>query len=220
MLEAWSRSNACWLIFASALSLAWGRPWPLAATALISFARLLAAHRGAFTPGGAFGLANAVTAFRLLATAALAAAPGHWLAALVLVLFALDGLDGALARHRGASSVFGAHFDMETDALLVMTVTLLLFQSGKCGAWVLSAGFLRYAYVLCLAVVPPRGGEMPRSRFGRYAFAALMLGLIAALALPEKLAVVAAALGVAAVVTSFARSFYFSYATPAAAAES
>jgi len=224
MLEAWSRTNAVLLVLASALSLALGEPWPLAVTALISFTRLIIGYSRAWTPSGAFGIANGVTALRLLAIVALGAllssAPPHWLAALVLVLFALDGLDGSLARRRGVASEFGAHFDMETDALLVMTVTLLLFQGGKCGAWVLSAGLLRYAYVLCLAVVPARGGEEPRSRFGRYAFAALMLGLIAALALPEKLAVAAAALGVATVVTSFARSFYFSYATPAAAVES
>jgi phosphatidylglycerophosphate synthase len=224
MLLVWSRTNAVLLVLASALSLALGRPWPLAVTALFSFARLILGYSRAWTPSGAFGIANAVTALRLLAIVALGAllpaAPTQWLAALVLALFLLDGLDGSLARRRGVASEFGAHFDMETDALLVMTVTLLLFQSGKCGAWVLSAGLLRYAYVLCLVVAPARGGEMPRSRFGRYAFAALMLGLIAGLGLPDTLGVAAAALGVAAVVTSFARSFYYSYAAPAAAAES
>jgi phosphatidylglycerophosphate synthase len=224
MLGAWSRFNAVLLVLACALSLALGKPWPLAGAAAISFARLILWTWRAWTPSGAFGLANGVTALRLIVILALGAlsqlVPAHWLAALVLGLFALDGVDGSLARRRGASSEFGAHFDMETDALLVMTVSLLLFQSGKCGAWVLSAGLWRYAYVLCLSLVPARAGEMPRSRFGRYAFAVLMVGLIAGLALPGTPGSIAAALGAATVAVSFARSFYYSYAVAADVAAS
>ncbi len=225
MLEAWSRFNAVLLALACALSLAVGEPWPLAGAAAISFARLILWSWRAWTPSGAFGLANAVTALRLvfiLTLGALAhATPAYWLAPLVLALFALDGVDGLLARRRGASSEFGAQFDMETDALLVMTVSLLLFESGKCGAWVLSAGLWRYAYVLCLFLVPARSGEMPHSRFGRYAFAVLMVGLIAGLALPGSFGCVSAAIGAGAVAVSFARSFYYSYAVATdAAAES
>jgi phosphatidylglycerophosphate synthase len=219
MLEAWSRFNAVLLAPACALCLAVGEPWPLAAAATISFARLILWSWRTWTPSGAFGLANAVTALRLLAILTLGAlapaVPAPWLAALVLALFALDGVDGSLARRRGASSEFGAHFDMETDALLVMTVSLLLFESGKCGAWILSAGLMRYAYVLCLFLVPARSGEMPPSRFGRYAFAVLMVGLIAGLALPRSAGCVSAAIGAGAVAVSFARSFYYSYAVGA-----
>jgi phosphatidylglycerophosphate synthase len=216
-LAAWSFQNACLLLAATALALALGAPWPLAAAASFSFVRLLA-RQNALTPRGGFGLANGVTLLRLALVLALGtplrSLPEPGLAALVALIFALDGLDGLLARKLGASSAFGAHFDMETDALLVSMVTLLLFQRGDCAAWVLCAGPLRYLYVVTLALVPARGGEMPRTRLGRYAFAALMMGLISALALPGPLGRLCALLGSAAVVWSFGRSFYWSYARP------
>ena len=50
------------------------------------------------------------------------------LAGLVLLL---DGVDGWLARRGGWCSRFGARFDMETDALLVLLILLvLLFLTG------------------------------------------------------------------------------------------
>src|SRR5262245_50000553 len=123
MLGAWSRFNAVLLLPAYALCLALGKPWPVAGAASITFASLILGGWRAWTPSGAFGVANGVTGLRLLVILALAAwpnaAPAHWLSGLVLALFALDGVDGSLARRRGASSEFGAHFDMETDALLV-----------------------------------------------------------------------------------------------------
>ena len=110
--------------------------------------------RGGFT-APTFGAANAVTLARavlvllLLACLGVAAtgALGWMLVALSVVAAALDGFDGALARGRGEASEFGARFDMETDALLILVLAALVWQHGKAGVWILLAGLLRYLFV-------------------------------------------------------------------------
>ena len=38
------------------------------------------------------------------------------------------------------ASAFGARFDMETDALLLLVLAALAWQFDKAGAWVLASG--------------------------------------------------------------------------------
>ncbi len=95
-----------------------------------------------------FGFANWVTTLRALGAIALLAVAldaaftalevgvgGRWAAvALALVLLALDGVDGFLARRFDQASTFGARFDMETDALLGLALALLVWALGQAGA--------------------------------------------------------------------------------------
>ena len=82
---------------------------------------------------------------------------------------------------------------------------------GSPGIRALTTGALRYAYVLCVTLFPPRGGEMPRSSLGRNAFGMLVIGLCVALAWPGPVGTAGAVLGTAAVTFSFARAFQWSY---------
>src|SRR3954469_16744503 len=99
------------MLAAGAAALALGRAWPIVPLALLSNAALLVQGRGQFTPRGSFGAANAVTAIRLAAVLAFglapAATPGWVLAAALVAVWALDGIDGWIARRRGLSSPFG-----------------------------------------------------------------------------------------------------------------
>jgi phosphatidylglycerophosphate synthase len=214
-LKAWSRWNAVAMLVAAAAAVATGRPWPVAAVALPSIALLVFACRRGWTPRGGFGAANAVTALRfaLVAGAGLALhrANGWLYCALVQLVFALDGIDGWLARRRREESAFGSHFDMETDAVLVLVLGLELWQRERLGAWAVVPGLLRYLYVLSLSVFPARRGDVPRSTLGRRAFVALMIGLPLALIEPGLAGTLAAVLGSALVVLSFALSFRWSY---------
>jgi phosphatidylglycerophosphate synthase len=214
-LEAWSRMNAVLMLAGVGVALAAGRPWPLSAIALLSFGALLARGRKVWAARLGAVLPNAVTAFRVGIIAAvgigLHRGPGLLVAALVLGVFALDVVDGWLARRAGTSSAFGAHFDMESDAFLVLALGLELFARGQLGAWILVPGLLRYLTVLCGAIVAPRAGDMPRSRFGSTACGLLVTGLIAAFVWPNGWGAAGAAAGSSLVTWSFARSFYFSY---------
>jgi phosphatidylglycerophosphate synthase len=70
------------------------------------------------------------------------------------VAAALDGVDGWLARRTRTASSFGARFDMETDALLILVLSALVWKSGTLGAWVLASGLMRYAFVAAAAIWP------------------------------------------------------------------
>ena len=65
-----------------------------------------------------------------------------------VLMVVLDGVDGWLARRSGMASAFGARFDVETDALFVMAMCVLVWEHGKAGAWVLLGGMMRYVFVL------------------------------------------------------------------------
>jgi len=213
-LGAWSRGQAL-AMGAALIGCVWlHAAWPVALCALSSFACLVWLGRGSFTPSGRFGLANAVTTLRLLLLVALAAPPSALPATraftIVSVVMLLDVLDGWSARAFGDVSAFGAHFDMETDALLVLVLTLRLWLGEGFGFWVLFSGLLRYLYVSWLWLWPGTGRKAPRSRFGRSAFVLLMLGLCSGLVLPGVWGTSGVCLGTLVVSLSFARSGYFS----------
>ena len=214
-LTAWSRRHAVAMLAASAVAALFERAWPVPLLALGSVAVLLVTHRGDYTPRGAFGAANAVTATRLAIALALGLAPtgtpGPLMAAGLVLVWSLDGIDGWIARRDGLASAFGATFDMETDALVVLVADLQLWQRGRFGAWVLISGLLRYTYVLALALRPAPAGHVSRSRFGRAAFLALIVGLTAGFAWQGTAGTILAMVGAVAVAVSFARSFLWSY---------
>ena len=106
-------------------------------------------------PFGRFGPANTVTALRALLVSVVAGLIGErpsnevaWAAASIGGLATvLDGADGWLARRTLLASDFGARFDMEVDALLILVLSVLAWQLGKAGVWVLASGLLRYTFV-------------------------------------------------------------------------
>lgn len=122
-----------------------------------------------------FGLANMTTAFRaaltaatggiVLAAATLPAAPVVlWtIAAAAAISLALDGLDGMLARRNGTVSRYGARFDMEVDALLILLLAMAVYLFETAGAWVLLIGLMRYAFLAAQAGLKSMRGELPES---------------------------------------------------------
>lgn len=210
-LDAWSRRHAFALIAAGTASVIARSSWVLAGVAAASFVHLIVLARGRTTDRGSFGPANAVTSVRIALVLALPAIPSRLFGPAMLAVLVLDGLDGFVARRTGTSSEFGAHFDMESDGVLVAVTTLETWLRGRLGAWVLIAGVLRYAYVCCLWAFPSNRGEEPRSLVGRLAFLLVVLGVATAWLSDAAPATAAAALGCAIVTLSFARSFLHSY---------
>ena len=164
-----------------------------------------------------FGLANGITLARaggaaVLAAFALDPAPlagtaAGWAAfGGAALLLGLDGIDGAIARGQRLASAFGARFDLEVDAGMVLTLSALALALGKAGPWVLGLGLLRYAFVLAGRALPalarPLAPSRRRSAVCALAVAALTLVLAPPVA-PPLSAAVAAAAG-AALVASFA----------------
>jgi phosphatidylglycerophosphate synthase len=180
--------------------------WCTAAGAIALVARVVAA-RAWRTASGRLAAANLVTLLRLGLVVALpwllASLPRALFAALVVSLLVLDGVDGKLARASGEVSAFGAELDMETDALTVMVLSLLLW--GDVGPWVLVAGLWRYAYAFATTLWPALG-DCPPSPIYRWIFTSLMIAFAGAFLPWPALARALAAIGTALVSFSFLHS--------------
>jgi len=161
-----------------------------------------------------FGPANVVTTIRAMLVALVAVLIGRpatpemlwWVIGLTAVMGALDGLDGWLARRTRMASEFGARFDMETDAALILVLSILVWQHEKAGAWVLLCGLMRYGFVAAGWLLPWLAQPLQSTLRGKTVAVGQLLGLSVALApiVGVPLSAVAAALTLTALAWSFA----------------
>ena len=126
-----------------------------------------AVDRGAARGGGdRLGPADLVTLGRTnlaCAVAALVAEPSSPHSALVVglaaVALALDAVDGRVARATRTQSAFGARFDGEADAFLILVLSVHVAASY--GAWVLAMGAARYAFGAAGLALPWLTRQLP-----------------------------------------------------------
>ena len=167
-------------------------------------------------PGPGLGDANRVTLLRaalVLPVLALAAQPvgvddavAWWVIVVSTVAMLLDGVDGRVARRTGTETAFGARFDMELDAALILALCVLVWADWKAGAWVLLIGLMRYGFVAAGWVVPAFRADLPESL--RRKVVCVVQGVVLLVALgpiiPGPLATAACAGGLAGLTYSFA----------------
>jgi phosphatidylglycerophosphate synthase len=184
------------------------------AAATLAVVTIIAAWKaGTHHPFSRFGPANQMTLARAALVALVAgfvgepaaasvAAAAVWLAVIVELL---DGVDGWLARRSSLSSAFGARFDMEVDALLIMVLAVLAWQHGKAGSWVLLSGLLRYAFVAAGWLLPWVSRALPPSRRRQTVCVVQIAGLCMAVApiIPADASAPVAAVSLAALGASF-----------------
>lgn len=187
------------------------RTWPFLLTGGGLLAGLVVISRGRWTPRGGFRTANTVTAVRigLLGFLPYGASTGPGVViALSLLISALDGVDGWLARRENASSEFGAFFDKEADALFLLVLCGLAVFRGRVPVWILGIGLLRYAFVVLLFFARPPENKEERSTVARYVYggmvAALLLSFLPYPSVYRPIVYLAAA----ALVASFGRSLF------------
>ena len=195
------RSNTdYWLLAASApvllgaALLGWWLSWLSASTAMLCFL-LLAALVAKYSRTRGLRLADLVTLARglgvcFLAGLALQAVAGGLAKNGVLTMIImgslclmLDGLDGRVARARGEASDFGARFDVETDAAMLVVLSVAVAALGVAGWWVLVIGLLRYGYVATALVVPALRLPLPYRYSAKVIAVAQPVALLAVLAL-------------------------------------
>ncbi|PTX54513.1 phosphatidylglycerophosphate synthase [Litoreibacter ponti] len=140
-------------------------------------------------PHRVLGACNVVTLVRLAMVAFLSGAlvapdASEWVFFGVASLaFALDGLDGWLARRSGLVSDFGARLDMETDAALGAVIATWVLVSGTAGAEVLVLGFMRYAFLAAAFFVPALRAPLPQA-FRRKAICVVQIAALLILVFP------------------------------------
>jgi phosphatidylglycerophosphate synthase len=103
------------------------------------------------------------------------------------------------------ASGFGARFDMETDALLIMVLAVLAWQFGKAGVWVLASGLLRYAFVAASLALPWLRRPLPASHRRKVVAVVQVIALIFVVApfISAAAAAAIAAVGLFALTLSF-----------------
>lgn len=180
--------------------------------AVVTWAVLTLALRRSWTRS--FGPANRVTLARTILVGGVTALvadsfdrppPVTVLIALATVALILDAVDGQVARRTGTATPLGARFDMEVDAFLILVLSL--YVAIPLGAWVLSIGLMRYAFVAASWVLPWLRGALPPS-MARKTVAALQ-GIVLVVAgagiVPWASAAAAVAVALALLVWSFGR---------------
>jgi len=176
------------------------------------------------TGGRDFGPADWVTQVRAvlvgLVTALTAAAFERppavvLLVSITIVALLLDALDGHVARRTGTASGFGARFDMEADAFLLLVLSVYAAQS--MGAWVLAIGGMRYVFVAAGWLLPWMRRRLP-PRFWRKVVAAtqgVVLVVAASGLIPTALMALVLAGALALLVESFGRDVLWLWQHPA-----
>lgn len=172
------------------------------------------------TAGDRLGPADLVTLARAVLAGGAAAlvadglagrpVPPLLLAGIAVTALALDGVDGAVARRTGTESAWGARFDMETDAALLLVLSAHVAAAS--GWWVLAIGLMRYAWVAAGRVLPWLRGALPVRFSAKVVAAAQGVVLIAAVALPGPLTTAAVAGALAALLWSFGVSARYLWA--------
>jgi phosphatidylglycerophosphate synthase len=103
---------------------------------------------------------------------------------LAAVALALDPVDGWLARRTGTVTAFGARFDGEVDAFLILALSVHVAPA--CGAWVLAIGAARYLFLAGEWLVPWMRAPLPPRRWRKVVAATqgVVLTVAAAAVLP------------------------------------
>ena len=148
--------------------------WDFVAWALFAAVLIFAVSLTALPshPFDRLGYANLVTAFRACLVSLLGAmivcfddlaadrAVLFGLVGMVLFTLTLDGIDGYLARRYSQESAFGARFDMEIDALMILILSVAAALLDKAGVWVVLIGLMRYGFVIAGWFDPRLEGEL------------------------------------------------------------
>lgn len=175
---------------------------------------LLTAAAVAHGGTGALGPADLVTLTRAVLACAVAALVADSLlqpvavpviVALAAIALLLDAVDGWVARRTRTVSAFGARFDGETDAFLILVLSV--YVAGAIGGWVLVIGLARYAFAGAGWGLPWMRGTLP-PRYWRKVVAAtqgIVLTVVAAEVTPPWLTYAALVVALTLLTESFGR---------------
>lgn len=164
--------------------------------------------------GALLGAANAVTLVRavlacgvavLVAGSLTGAAAVPAMVALATIALLLDATDGRVARRTNTTSAFGARFDMEVDAFLILVLSV--YVASTTGWWVLATGAARYLFVAAKVVFPWLCGSVPPRSWCKVvaALQGVVLTVVVADVLPPSVSVSALLVALVLLAESFGR---------------
>lgn len=205
----WPTYNAWTMMLASLVFVISGWTAVFLAVAMGSFLVFVVIYRSTWQQfGGWGGLANVITASRLLLIAVVVwqsvVLPDVIIFVTGILTLVADGLDGYFARKHNTVSAFGDCFDKETDAFFVLAYGVMIHEKELAGAWVLMPGLLRYMYVIMLSLVKIQP-EVPSPSFRRQFIGMWLMGtLLAPFVVPPLIYIPGLIFAIAIVMYSFA----------------
>ncbi len=145
------------------------------------------ALREQWGPASWVTLVRATLAVIVAALVVDSSAPVALLVTLSAVALSLDLIDGWVARRTATMTAFGARFDGEVDAFLILALSV--YVAPLYGAWVLAIGAARYVFLLGEWLLPWMRAPLPRRRWRLIvaAMQGIVLTVAAADVLPRSL---------------------------------
>jgi phosphatidylglycerophosphate synthase len=176
----------------------------------------------------ALGMADLVTLTRAVLTCAVAGLVAEaflgrgvlvTLVALAVTALLLDAVDGWVARHTRTATMFGARFDGEVDAFLILVLSVYVARSF--GAWVLAIGAARYVFAVAGWGLPWLRGPLPYRYWGKVvaAIQGIVLTVAAAEVAPRWVTYTALAVALTLLAESFGWDVRWLWQQRAAVAE-
>jgi phosphatidylglycerophosphate synthase len=137
------------------------------------------------------------------------------LVTLSTVALVLDAVDGQVARRTGTATELGARIDCETDAFLILLLSI--FVSQDYGGWVLAIGAARYALLLAGWLIPWLAAPLPPRYWGKVVAAVqgIVLTVAASGLLDRRVGMIAVAAALLLLAESFGRNVIWLYRTGA-----
>jgi phosphatidylglycerophosphate synthase len=137
------------------------------------------------------------------------------LVTLSAIALALDAVDGQVARRTGTATPLGGRIDGETDAFLILVLSIVVSQDY--GGWVLVIGAARYAFLLAGWLIPWLAAPLP-PRYWRKVVAAIegiVLTVAASGVTSRRVGMIAVAVALLLLAESFGRDVIWLYRTGA-----
>src|SRR5215831_4837737 len=165
----------------------------------VTLARVLLIAGVAGLVADSFGRPLSVTALVTLSTVALV----------------LDAVDGQVARRTGTATPLGGRIDAETDAFLILLLSIAVSQDY--GSWVLAIGAARYALLLAGWLIPWLAAPLPPRYWGKVvaAVTGIVLTVAASGLLDRRTGMIAVAAALLLLAESFGRDVIWLYRTGA-----
>src|SRR6516164_1728854 len=137
------------------------------------------------------------------------------LVTLSTVALVLDAVDGQVARRTGTATPLGARIDMETDAFLILLLSIAVSQDY--GSWVLAIGAARYALLVAGWLIPWLAAPLPPRYWGKVvaAVTGIVLTVAASGQLDRRVGMIAVAAVMLLLAESFGRAVIWLYRTGA-----
>ena len=158
------------------------------------------------------GYANWVTIIRLVIILSLFSSHpilSNWvLFGGFLLSTCLDGLDGYLARKFNQESESGGNLDMESDAFMVLALSVIHFQSGVLLWWILIPGAARYIYQLIFLLLPKNNKELMPKKYRATIAVIFFLSLLIPFLTQNKSWILITYISGATIIVSFLVSFF------------